>query len=912
MEIPQLRTPPVTSKRHPSHTTTTATSGPSAPFHTAFCDTALSLAEVLARVSQRLAPVWPLKNYVAVNPYLGMADMDWRTADRFLSTYRNSTLYMPLAHFQQLWKEGRLAATHLEAAIDEMLRDGIPGAAQLTLERIEKTLTTSNDHDAQLDHSTPPIRSFCGTIARWVDQYDGSNWNRLFREEIGKYCALHYDQGQATWTHPWAHLSLFAAWRAAQQFDRRLELEGLPGFPEFVGRLPASPVEALSFLLERLQIPVSSWESLLLGQAFDLPGWASWTKYQTLEADRRAKSCDDFAALLAIRLAYDTFLSHQVNFIPDWSALAEPAESAVMTDRSETDSLVLRHCLLRASEISHRQEILGQLNWKKPSELNSAPATATSSRSLARVVFCIDVRSERIRRAFETSSPQIKTSGFAGFFGIPMELVPWGEQQGIPHAPAPVVPQIRVTQGIQERNLSSPESSLLKSKATLRFRRKVWKLFQTSGSSSLGHIETAGFWYGWQLLLSTLGWSSTSSTPSAETEGLAPHHHLHLAPCVETSRGELLDEARQTQMALNLVRSLNLQEETGRFVVFCGHAATSQNNPLQAALDCGACCGHSGEANARYAARLLNHPQLRAALAQQGFALPDDLHFLAALHDTTTDEVTYFDLSSIPSTHLADFQQLVRCSKLASRWTRLERQPSLACNTSHQLLQRAQDWSEIRPEWGLAGNAAMLIGPRSISQTAHLDGRVFLHDYDASKDADGAILETIMTAPMVVAHWINMQYYASTVDNRNFGCGNKTIHNVTGHFGLLAGGGGDLLTGLPWQSLGRGNQLQHEPMRLQVIIVASRERIHQIVEKTPLLRDLISHDWLHLVALEEERFFRFTRRRAWLPLHIEPRIEPSTSKGLAMSPAPDRNSPARKRTRRPHDPSSTPQRPSRN
>ena len=58
-----------------------------------------------------------------------------------------------------------------------------------------------------------------------------------------------------------------------------------------------------------------------------------------------------------------------------------------------------------------------------------------------------------------------------------------------------------------------------------------------------------------------------------------------------------------------------------------------------------------------------------------------------------------------------------------------------------------------------------------------------------------------MTAPMIVAHWINMQYFASTVDNDHFGSGNKTIHNVVGRFGILSGNGGDLMTGLPWQSL---------------------------------------------------------------------------------------------------------------
>ncbi len=79
-----------------------------------------------------------------------------------------------------------------------------------------------------------------------------------------------------------------------------------------------------------------------------------------------------------------------------------------------------------------------------------------------------------------------------------------------------------------------------------------------------------------------------------------------------------------------------------------------------------------------------------------------------------------------------------------------------------------------------------------------------------------------MTAPMVVANWINMQYYASTVDPMHFGSGNKAIHNVVGRFGVLSGNGGDLMTGLPWQSLHDGVNYQHHPLRLLVVLAAPR------------------------------------------------------------------------------------------
>jgi uncharacterized protein YbcC (UPF0753/DUF2309 family) len=299
-----------------------------------------------------------------------------------------------------------------------------------------------------------------------------------------------------------------------------------------------------------------------------------------------------------------------------------------------------------------------------------------------------------------------------------------------------------------------------------------------------------------------------------------------------------------------------------------GHASRTVNNPLRAALDCGACCGHSGEANSRAAARLLNLPAIRQALAARGRPVPEGLHFLAAVHDTTTDEITICDRAAVPATHAGVVAELAGRLAVAAGEVRGERLPLLGGGTETDLVRRSRDWSELQPEWGLVGNWAIVIGPRTLSAGADLDGGVFLHEYDAARDADGTALEGIMTAPLVVSHWINMQYYASTVDNRRYGAGTKAIHSVVGGFGLVAGGGGDLLTGLPLQSLADASGWRHEPLRLQAVIAAPRERIAAIVGKHTLLEQLVTNDWLAIIAVEEGRCFRLTRRLAWQPLHV--------------------------------------------
>ncbi len=193
--------------------------------------------------------------------------------------------------------------------------------------------------------------------------------------------------------------------------------------------------------------------------------------------------------------------------------------------------------------------------------------------------------------------------------------------------------------------------------------------------------------------------------------------------------------------------------------------------------------------------------------------------------------------------------------------------PILASDSIADLMRRAADWSEVRPEWGLAGNAAFIAAPRSLTKNANLNGQSFLHSYDHQSDPDGAVLETIMTAPMIVAHWINMQYYASTVDNVHFGSGHKTIHNVVGRFGILSGNGGDLMTGLPWQSLHSGEDYQHSPMRLQAVIAAPRTSIEKVIEKHEVVANLLAGGWLHLIALDGDVTYRYAEDGSWQAIH---------------------------------------------
>jgi uncharacterized protein YbcC (UPF0753/DUF2309 family) len=290
-----------------------------------------------------------------------------------------------------------------------------------------------------------------------------------------------------------------------------------------------------------------------------------------------------------------------------------------------------------------------------------------------------------------------------------------------------------------------------------------------------------------------------------------------------------------------------------------GHGSSTVNNPHATALDCGACAGQTGEASARVVTSLLNQPTVREGLRARGISIPRDTWFIAGLHDTTTDKVQLFDTETVPGELADDLNELRQWLAQAGELTRLQRatlmgmdkQPNQAISTN--IFRRANDWSQVRPEWALANNGAFIAAPREYTRGTDLEGRAFLHEYRWQEDKDYKVLELIMTAPMVVANWINMQYYGSVVDNETFGSGNKVLHNIVGGaIGVLEGNGGDLRVGLPIQSLHDGKRWVHEPLRLSVFIAAPTEAMDDIIMRNESVRQLVDNGWLHLFQVADD------------------------------------------------------------
>jgi uncharacterized protein YbcC (UPF0753/DUF2309 family) len=355
---------------------------------------------------------------------------------------------------------------------------------------------------------------------------------------------------------------------------------------------------------------------------------------------------------------------------------------------------------------------------------------------------------------------------------------------------------------------------------------------------------------------------------SLQTEDLSPRGHRRR---VEGIGAIGLSEAEQIQWAKVALTMMGLTENFARLVLLCGHGSTTANNPYRSSLDCGACGGNQGGPNARVAAALLNSGSIRDELAKAGIEIPADTWFIAGLHDTTRDRVEIFDHEQVPLTHRSDLLGLERDlahagEQLAAE--RLERLPGGDGRAAGRAARRRSlDWAQVRPEWGLAKNAAFIVGPRSMSAGLDLECRTFLHSYRAEVDPDGSALETILTAPLVVAEWINLQYYFSTVDPERFGAGDKTLHNVVGLHGVQTGPGGDLRLGLPRQSVLDGSRPYHEPMRLLAAVQAPLERISSIIARNAILEEMLGGGWVAMCGRERpgDPWARLRRDLRWEP-----------------------------------------------
>ena len=792
----------------------------------------------------RIAPLWPLKHFIAVNPFFGMSDHSFQDASDTLARITGSNLYMPRDYYREQLAIGRITREDMQQAITRC-------GSHLDIAIVEWTLAAE----------APKPRLGMAPVSEVLERVEGGLWSSFVTERISLHCAAYFDLGQAIVAMPWRDQSLYASWRKAAVLDRSPAMMGLHHFRSEVSQLPADPRTAIAWAVAQLDIPDAGVERYLHASLLSIGGWAAWARYLRWQAELSGKRDDSIVDLLAIRLMWDVLLFKEkgsVALVARWREMLAASmrpPSARRQAAAEIDRI-----MLNAMEIGFQRTVINGLN----SAPRNGPRPQPAVRPAAQAAFCIDVRSEVFRRSLETVAPSVQTIGFAGFFGIFIEHVPLGASTGHSHVPIIFNPAYRIYDKVKDGDQQT--TNVL----TKRRRRiglsKAWKGFKLSASSCFSFVEAAGLMYAPKLLTDSFGWSRP--VPDPFTQGLDQQIIDRIGPTLaEVPKAQSCPHHADSGIpasdwvghAERILRAMSMTDNFGRLVLLAGHGSTTVNNPHATGLDCGACAGQTGEASARVVVALLNQPSVRRDLHQRGIVIPEDTWFLAGLHDTTTDEVRLFDTDDVPKQLAQDLAQLHLWLEQASDLTRMQRSALLGIadlldrTVEANVRQRSRDWSQVRPEWALANNAAFIAAPRERTVSMNLAGRAFLHEYVWQNDSEFKILELIMTAPMVVANWINMQYYGSVVDNQRYGSGNKVLHNVAGGaIGVLEGNGGDLRVGLPMQSLHDGKRWVHEPLRLSVFIEAPQTEMDGIIARHDLVRQLVENGWLHLFHIGED------------------------------------------------------------
>lgn len=796
--------------------------------------------DAVERACASIAPTWPLDRFIAVNPFWPRTGKPLPRVAGELAALSGARLLMPRAWYADEWRSGRLRSEHVREAIAET-------GADVT----EDDLLASFWIQEPRSHRRPLVVDVLETLRKRDHEL---SWRDFVMERISRFCASYFDDGQAQVSAP-RKQGFYLTWRDQAESDRMPSLfMGLGGYRATLDALPLTADEVIERACVDLGVSVDERERYFSALLLDVNGWASWCAYLRFIARLSGGDDGHIRELLAIRLAWewillrasDEAIAAEWRFaMASWPAIDRAAQLA------RSDDWVLQ----RAVELAW----LSRVRPKLPQGFDAVrPAKPT-----LQAAFCLDVRSEVFRRALEAQGESIQTFGAAGFFGVPLEYEQLAADEARPQLPGILAPKVRVTDTNVPKGLENTRRARLEAK-------NAWKAFKSSSLSSFAFVDSMGPFFARNLYHDAFVAKDTRADHH-DRAGLTDAENRTRKPRITSQvDGTEVSTEERCRLAESFLRAIGLTRDFARVVLLVGHGSESKNNAHAAGLDCGACCGQPGDVNARAAAALFNNPNVRAGLAARGIVVPATTLFVGALHNTTTDEVALF-LDDMTQAHAADIAEVRAALDRASIATRRERAPRLGlAELSDEKLRaaavkRARNWAEVRPEWGLAGNAMFIVAPRERSRHLDLEGRAFLHDYRFEDDKDHTILEAIMTGPVVVGHWINFQYYASTVDNARYGCGDKVLHNIVGgHLGVLEGNGGDLRIGLSLQSLNDGERWVHAPLRLAVLIEASRPAIDRVLEKHPKVRELVDNEWLHLFQLDvSERTVVARRRGGW-------------------------------------------------
>ena len=795
--------------------------------------------EILHELKHYLPAQAPLKDFIHHNTLHAFQHIKFDKAIYSASTIFGYRVSLSLTEYRTLYNQGRISDSVMDRVISKR-----KGSDQVAYWK-EKML---KGHYHKVVPRIGSLRAF------WKRHYQ-VDLDSLVHPLLFRVLCSYLDQGISMWNFPVWHKGLIASIREMERISFSSFFRG-----KRAKKLLLGGQADMRHLLKILVGDEALFHHYVFDQQFAHQGWSGMVSTvedqpQTL-LDHKKISLQDlitFELLLEID-ALDGVLGS------DWKPLSEVVQERPLDLFAEVPVTELDEVTTlwqESFEWTYYDEVLKGLQSVTPG--NGKPVTTSFQ-----AMFCIDDRECSLRRYLEKVDPQCETFGTPGFFGVEFFFQPDHGKFYTKLCPAPVTPKYLIKEvGVRRKH-----------EKDAHFTKHTHSLFRGWLIS-----QTLGFWSAFKLFINIFKPSVSPAMASSfrhlekearlTIENKSPHHREN-----DLQIGFTIPE--MVQRVEGLLRSIGLVKNFAPVVYVIGHGSSSVNNPHYAAYDCGACSGRAGSVNSRVICFMANHPQVREQLRATGIDIPATTQFVGGLHDTTRDEVMFFDEDSLSAdnriNHRVTEEVFVRALDLNAK----ERSRRFESINTHldpdeiheQVKVRSVSLFEPRPELNHATNSLCIVGRRSLTRHLFLDRRAFLNSFDYRVDPEGKYLLNILKAAAPVCGGINLEYFFSRVDNQKLGAGTKLPHNVMGLIGVANGIDGDLRPGLPSQMIE-----VHDPVRLMIIVEHFPEVVLQTIQKSPETYEWFINEWVHLTVIDplthELHYFKDGRFSRYNPIKGE-------------------------------------------
>jgi len=811
-------------------------------------DSGFELNSAIDGIARWLPAQSPIKDFIHHNTLHALEDRPFHEAIAIASRIYGARSHLPLAEYQMRYKRGRIH----DFAIDYALTETEPDSFKR--EELRRSIFQP-DSEA---HYPPPSLALHGIRQAWLTRIE-VNLDAQVHPILFRLVANFLDQGISRWPIARENESFWQCLR------RLVEDTFVPLYPfaepKARSLLQLTPDEAINTCLAGIVGDYAFYGIYLMEMTLAHPGWSGMVrviekKPESLLSRRRISLKEFLAVELVIELALLNMKRGQHFLcVASTPGIDETASFAEALDKPFIPQKL--RVWQEAMEFSlHSELLLGikQQGYSKPKHENTQ----------VQALFCIDDRECSLRRHLEEIHPGIETFGAAGFFGIDFFYKGIDDIYPVAQCPAVITPKHLIVESDDHNNPQTDNEAAPSSKPIIKSSRllKNWVYTQTVGLGFAAKMAWDVFRPGAQLLkIKKLGEVETQT-------------RLHLLRTSDEPRadGRLLgfSHSEMADRLEMLFRNIGLTTHFAPVVVVVAHGSSSTNNPHFAAYDCGACAGKPGAPNARAFAQMANDPAVRGLLRHRGIDIPADTLFVSALHNTSRDEITYFDQQDWPETlpeALDAFREamdkaLLRNAQERCRWFELGPKSDSESAALEHVKIRASSIFEPRPELNHSNNLYCIVGRRSLTSRLFLDRRAFLHSYDPTADAGGEILARLLSQVIPVCGGINLEYFFSRIDNAMYGAGTKLPHNVIGLLGVANGMEGDLRTGLPSQMIE-----VHEPARLLIAVEQETGVLDQAIARIGKLREWLDNEWVRLAAIDPiTRAPQLYRNGDWLTI----------------------------------------------